>query len=249
MKILLGTPLKVIKTHQRSGPGFRKPGVAVGRIDMREDTLEALRREKLVAIVRGLTGAAMQDLAKAFAAGGIRFMEITFRQNAPETWAETARAIAEIRGRGPEGMHVGAGTVLTLEQLALARKAGAEYIISPNADRRIIEATREAGLVSLPGALTPTEIAAAHEWGADMVKVFPADCLGPAYIRAVRAPLAHIPLMAVGGINERNAAEYIAAGAAGLGVGGNLVNSEWIFTGRFDRIEALAHSFVQAVRG
>ena len=213
---------------------------------MREATLAALKREKLVAIVRGLPEACMLDLARALAAGGIRFMEVTFRQDAPETWPETARAIAAVRAALPD-MHAGAGTVLTVEQLALARQAGAEYIISPNADRRVIVATREAGLVSLPGAFTPTEIAAAHEWGADMVKVFPAGVLGPSYIRAVRAPLKHIPLMAVGGVDENNAADFLAAGAAGLGVGGNLVNAEWIRAGAYERIAALAAAYVRAV--
>ena len=213
---------------------------------MREATLAALKREKLVAIVRGLPGTVMLDLARALAAGGIRFMEVTFRQDAPETWPETARAIADVRAALPD-MHAGAGTVLTVEQLELARAAGAEYIISPNADRQIIEATRALGLVSLPGAFTPTEIAAAHEWGADLVKVFPAGVLGPGYIRAVRAPLKHIPLMAVGGVDEKNAADFLAAGAAGLGVGGNLVNAEWIRLGAFDRIAALAAAYVRAV--
>lgn len=215
---------------------------------MRDATLLALRRERLVAIVRGQEGSVMLDLAGALAAGGIRFMEVTFRQDAPETWPETAAAIARLRADGPAGTHVGAGTVMTLAQLNMARDAGAEYIISPNADRRIIEATRAAGLVSLPGAFTPTEIAAAHEWGADMVKVFPAGALGPGYIKAVLAPLRHIPLMAVGGVNEKNAADFIAAGAAGLGVGGNLVNGEWIRARQFERITALARQYVEAVR-
>lgn len=215
---------------------------------MRDATLSALRRERLVAIVRGQEESVMLDLAGALAAGGIRFMEVTFRQDAPETWPETAAAIARVRADGPAGAHVGAGTVMTLAQLNMARDAGAEYIISPNADRRIIEATRAAGLVSLPGAFTPTEIAAAHEWGADMVKVFPAGALGPGYIKAVLAPLRHIPLMAVGGVNEKNAADFIAAGAAGLGVGGNLVNGEWIRARQFERITALARQYVEAVR-
>ena len=215
---------------------------------MRDATLSALRRERLVAIVRGQEESVMLDLAGALAAGGIRFMEVTFRQDAPETWPETAAAIARVRADGPAGAHVGAGTVMTLAQLNMARDAGAEYIISPNADRRIIEATRAAGLVSLPGAFTPTEIAAAHEWGADMVKVFPAGALGPGYIKAGLAPLRHIPLMAVGGVNEKNAADFIAAGAAGLGVGGNLVNGEWIRARQFERITALARQYVEAVR-
>ena len=215
---------------------------------MREQVLEALYRDKIIAIVRGQRPEVMRDLAAALAAGGIRFLEITFRQDAPETWRDTAQAIAAVREAFP-ALHAGAGTVMTPEQLELARAAGAEYIISPNADRQIIEATRALGLVSLPGAFTPSEIAAAHAWGADIVKVFPAGNLGPAYIKAIRAPLRHIPLMAVGGVDEHNAAEFLAAGAMGLGIGGNLVNAKWIEAGEYAKITALAATYVQAVGG
>ena len=216
---------------------------------MREQILQELRRDKIVAIVRGQTGAALPALAAALAEGGIRFMEITFRQDAPETWRDTAAAIAQIAREYAGRMRVGAGTVLTLEQLELARSAGAQYIISPNADEHIIRQTRALGLVSLPGAFTPTEIVQAHEWGADIVKVFPASRLGPSYFRDLRGPLPHIPLMAVGGVSEKNAGEFLAAGAVGVGVGGNLVNREWIAAGEFGRITALAAEYVRAARG
>ena len=103
------------------------------------------------------------------------------------------------------------------------------------------------GLGLYPGALTPTEILTAYEAGADAVKVFPAGDLGPGYIKAVKAPLSHVPLMAVGGVNEKNAAEFMRAGCVGLGVGGNLVNREWIANGEWNRITDLAKEYVKAV--
>ena len=213
---------------------------------MREEILNALMKYKIVAIVRGQRPEDMLRLAGALYEGGIRFMEITFRQDAPESWRETAEAIRSVARAYKGRIFAGAGTVMRPEQLEMARAAGAGYIISPNADERIIRATRDMGLVSLPGALTPTEIAAAHEWGADVVKVFPAGDMGPGYMKSVCAPLKHIPMMAVGGITEKNAADFIAAGAVGLGVGGNLVNSGWIREGRFDLITALAAEYVRA---
>ena len=104
------------------------------------------------------------------------------------------------------------------------------------------------GMGLFPGAFSPTEILAAWEAGADAVKVFPASSVGPGYIKAIRGPLSQIPLMAVGGVNEKNAADFMKAGCVGLGIGGNLVNKEWIKNGEWDRITALAIEFVNAVK-
>ncbi|NLI22472.1 MAG: bifunctional 4-hydroxy-2-oxoglutarate aldolase/2-dehydro-3-deoxy-phosphogluconate aldolase [Clostridiales bacterium] len=209
-------------------------------------TMDWINRDKIIAIVRGLDPEPMAKLAEALLAGGITLMEVTFNQARPETWKDTARSIRTIRERFAGRMLAGAGTVMSPEQLGLAADAGAEYIISPHADEAVIRETRARGLVSLPGALTPTEIAAAWRAGANAVKLFPAGDLGPAYVKAVRAPLSHIPLLAVGGITETNCAQFLSAGCSGVGVGGNLVNKQWIENGEFDRITALAKEFVRA---
>ena len=125
--------------------------------------------------------------------------------------------------------------------------AGGLFIISPDTNTDVIKRTRELGLVSMPGALTPSEIMTAHRAGADFVKLFPAADMGPGYLKAVRAPLNHIKLMAVGGINEKNAGDFLAAGAAGVGVGGNLANRAWIEAGEFGKITAAASALVSAV--
>ena len=215
---------------------------------MREETLALLKETRLVAIVRGFPGRLLEDLARALEIGGVRMIEVTFVQNAPETWTDTAEGIRLVNRAFSGRVLAGAGTVLSLEQLHLAADAGAGYIISPNTDEGVIRETRRLGLVSLPGAMTPTEIVSAWIMGADLVKVFPADKLGPAWFKAVRAPLSHIPLLAVGGVNERNAAEFIRSGAAGIGAGGNLANREWMENGEAGRITALAADYVQAVQ-
>ena len=210
-------------------------------------TMEWVRAKKIIAIVRGLKPDYMLRLADALYAGGIDLMEVTFNQKQPETWQDTAGAIRAIAGHMEGRMLPGAGTVLNQRQLDMARDAGAAYIITPNTNPELIGKVKEYGLASFPGAFTPSEIEAAWEAGADAVKVFPAGSMGPAYIKAVKAPLSHIPLMAVGGVNEKNCAEFMAAGCCGIGVGGNLVNKTWIENGQWDRITALAAEFRKAV--
>jgi len=214
---------------------------------MREKVIAAILEGKLIAIVRGMAEELIVPVAQAIFAGGIKMLEVTFNQSDPGGFESVARSISAIRKAfGDEG-YAGAGTVITPEQLKIAAGAGAQYIIAPDANVEIIKKTRELGLVSIPGAMTPSECAAAHATGADFVKLFPLGSLGPGYLKAIRAPLSHIRFLGVGGISEKNAGEYLAAGAVGFGVGGNLVNKEWIEAGRFDLITELASKYVDAV--
>lgn len=209
--------------------------------------LEWVFERKIIAIVRGLSTEYMLKLAGALYEGGIDLMEVTFNQAKPETWKDTSAAIRAISSHMNGKMLVGAGTVITQEQLDMARDAGAQYIITPNTNPALIRKVKEYGLLSFPGALTASEIQTAHEAGADAVKVFPAGQLGPSYIKAVKAPLSHIPLMAVGGVNEKNTADFLAAGCCGVGVGGNLMNKAWIEAGEWNQITALAAEYRKAV--
>jgi 2-dehydro-3-deoxyphosphogluconate aldolase/(4S)-4-hydroxy-2-oxoglutarate aldolase len=143
---------------------------------------------------------------------------------------------------------VGAGTVIRPEQVAMTYQAGGHYLVTPTTQPEIIRMGKALGMGLFPGAFSPSEILAAWEAGADAVKVFPASSVGPGYIKAIRGPLSQIPLMAVGGVNEKNAADFMKAGCVGLGIGGNLVNKEWIKNGEWDRITALAKEFVNAVK-
>lgn len=209
--------------------------------------LEWIQQRKIIAIVRGLAPEYMVKLAEALYEGGIDLMEVTFNQAKPETWKDTAAAIKAVSEHMKGKMLVGAGTVIKQEQLDMAKEAGALYIITPNTNVELIRKVKEYGLLSFPGAFTPTEIEMAYEAGADAVKVFPAGNLGPSYIKAVKAPLSHIPLMAVGGVNEKNAADFLKAGCCGIGVGGNLVNKDWIEAGEWEKIIALAQEYRKAV--
>ena len=209
--------------------------------------LEYVKERKIVAIVRGLSPEYLIRLGHAFEEGGIGLMEVTYNQSAPETWKDTAKGIEAVEKEFGDRLLVGAGTVITLEQVSMTYNAGGHYLVTPTTQPEIIRAGKALGLGLYPGAFTPSEILAAYDAGADAVKVFPASCLGPGYIKAIRAPLSHIPLMAVGGVNEKNAADFLKAGCVGLGVGGNLVNKEWIRDGEWEKITALAKEFKKAV--
>ena len=137
----------------------------------------------------------------------------------------------------------------SVELVELAASAGAKYIISPDTNIDVIKRTRELGLVSMPGALTPTEILTAYNNGADFVKLFPIANLGPAYVKAVRAPISHVPMMAVGGVNETNLREYLDLGMCGAGIGGNLVNKKWVENGEFEKITEVARTMVSIAKG
>lgn len=212
---------------------------------MQNNTLEQIKREKIIAIVRGVSSDKVAALAKALSDGGMNCIEVTFDQSSPEGIAETVRSIKLLSEM--DGLCVGAGTVMNVEQVNMAKEAGARYIISPNTDERVIKETKKLGMVSIPGAMTPTEVAQAYDLGADIVKMFPAGVLGCGYIKAVKAPLKHIPVTAVGGVNPANCADFIRAGAMGVGVGGNLVSPQYVEEGRFDEITAIAKSYVDAL--
>ena len=220
---------------------------SVDKMLNKQAVIDRVLEKKIIVIVRGVYGEDCLSLAKALCCGGIEIMEVTFDQSSEQNRQRTLETISLLRNTLGEKMTVGAGTVTTAAMAKDAHAAGAQFIVSPNTDPEVIKAAAECGMVTMPGALTPTEIMIAHNAGADFVKLFPVTTLGTAYIKAVRAPLNHVKLLAVGGVNEKNAAEFIAAGVVGIGVGGNLVNREWIKNGEFDKITALASEFVKQV--
>ena len=212
---------------------------------MKKAIIQNLLDKKIIAIIRGMDPEICVKLAEAFYRGGINMVEVTFNQAKPEEFYKTADAIKAIREKFDGKIYVGAGTVITQEQLKMAAEAGAQYIISPSVDVEIIKKTVEMGLVSMPGAMTPTEIVTAYNAGADFVKVFPIGDLGASYMKAVKAPLSHIPMLAVGGVNPENVSEFIKAGAVGAGVGGNLTNKAWIAAGEYDKITEVAATLIK----
>ena len=212
---------------------------------MRQETIRAVEAEKVIAIVRGAAPEQCLKVAQALYDGGIRLMEVTYNQKDPASWQATADAIGAIAKEFEGRMLVGAGTVTNTELVEMTAKAGGRFIISPDCYPDVIRRTLELDMVSMPGALTPTEVMQAHRAGADFVKLFPIGNLGVSYAKAVMAPISHVKLMAVGGVNEKNIADFLAAGAVGAGVGGNLVNKTWIANGEFDKITALAKEFAE----
>lgn len=215
---------------------------------MNTEILSALEQHKIIAIVRGVESSKCMKVAEALYQGGIRLIEITYNQSSPESWANTAAAIKEVAEAFSGRMYVGAGTVTSTRLVALTAEAGGRFIISPNTNVDVIHETKRLGLVSIPGAMTPSEILTAHEAGADFVKLFPASELGIGYLKAIRAPISHVRLIATGGIGENNARAFLDAGAAGLGVGGSLANKKVIENGEFEKLTQAAEALIAAIQ-
>ena len=215
---------------------------------MRENVIETIKKEKLIAIVRGIAPEKCLKVAGALYAGGFRLVEITFDQKNPDSWATTAAAIKAVSEAYSGTMEVGAGTVTSVKLVELAASAGAKYIISPDTNIDVIKRTRELGLVSMPGALTPTEILTALEAGADIVKVFPAGALGPGYVKDVMGPLKQATIMVVGGVSLENIADFFRAGAACAGIASNLVSKSLVDADDYAAIAERAAAFVQAAK-
>ena len=214
---------------------------------MRDTVIQEVLKHKIIAIVRGMDKEQTVNIAKALYEGGIRFIEVTFNQKKPEEFYKTADSIRAIREAMGDKMYVGAGTVTSVELVDMAAEAGALYMISPDMDEEVIKRTRELGLVSMPGAYTATEAKKAYNAGADFVKLFP--CIGdaPAYVKALCAPLSHIPFLAVGGVDANNANAFIKAGAVGVGVGSSLVNKKWIDAGEYEKITEEAKKMIENI--
>ncbi len=215
---------------------------------VKSEVIASVEKNKMIVIVRGIESEKLIPLAEAMFEGGIRLLEITYDQSgkvSDETTAENIKKLTEnFEGR----MFIGAGTVLTEKQVELTAKAGGKFIISPNVNKAVIEKTVELGLVSMPGALTPTEICSAHDYGADFVKLFPIVSMGPDYVKAVKAPLSHIKLLAVGGIDETNMETYLKAGVCGFGVGSNIIDKKMLQNSDYKGITELAKKYANVTK-
>lgn len=210
---------------------------------MREAVIQKILEKKAIAIVRGYTPEEVLNLAKALYAGGIELLEVTFDQKSAEARQVTVETVKLLNKELGDKMCFGTGTVTTVEMVKLTHEAGGKFVISPDMDPEVIKATRELGMVSIPGALTPSEIKQAYVCGADFVKVFPVNAMGVSYIKAVTAPLSHIRMLAVGGVDGGNIRNYLAAGAVGAGVASCLFKKEWIKDGQWEKITEAAKEF------
>jgi 2-dehydro-3-deoxyphosphogluconate aldolase/(4S)-4-hydroxy-2-oxoglutarate aldolase len=209
---------------------------------MRDGIVKQIADGGVVAVIRLQDGSKLRAVVNALARGGITALEITM------TVPRAIELIAEIAPSLPPGFLLGAGTVVDPDTARAAVKAGARYIVSPVFRPAVVEASHSAGAAAMPGCFSPTEILAAWEAGADVVKVFPATALGPAYFKDLRGPMPQVRLMPTGGVSLENAAEWIRAGAVAIGVGGALVDPKLVAAGDFAGITERARRFVERVR-
>ncbi len=215
---------------------------------MAKSTVELVEKEKIIVIVRGVQTDKLLGLAEAMYKSGIRLLEITYSADGKMSDNDTAGNIAALKKHFGDEMSIGAGTVLTEKQVELTKDAGGEFIISPDSVPEVIKKTKELNMVSIPGALTPSEITLARRSGADFVKVFPASNLGTDYIKAIKAPLSHIKLLAVGGINDKNMPDYLSAGVCGFGIGSNIVDKKLLAENDFEGITEMAKRYVSVIQ-
>jgi len=196
----------------------------------------------VVAVIRNVPQEKVSKVAECLIAGGVNALEVTL--DAEHAFQIIERLSLEFQNRAV----IGAGTVLDAVSAELALRSGAEFIVSPVLKEDVILTTLRHGKISIPGAMTPTEMLTAIEHGADIVKVFPASVGGSDFIKNVRGPLPHIPIIPTGGINFDNAASFIKAGAIAIGAGGNLVDHQAISADKYEQITDVARKYVEIVK-
>ncbi|AOM81637.1 bifunctional 4-hydroxy-2-oxoglutarate aldolase/2-dehydro-3-deoxy-phosphogluconate aldolase [Salisediminibacterium beveridgei] len=207
------------------------------------NNVEALQKQQLVAVIREASEDNIIDIVSALSKGGIHAVEIT---------AETrgvSKLIDLVVTHFGRDVYVGAGTVLDGETARSVIMAGASFVVSPTVNSDTIRMTKRYGVISIPGALTPTEILTAYESGADMVKIFPANVFGPGYVKSLKGPFPTIPFMVTGGIHLDNVAEYSAKGGVVIGIGSNLVNPNHLHNEEdFAALTKEARRYVEALK-
>ena len=205
------------------------------------EQMQRIEASGIVAIIRANSSNELIKTAEAIKNGGVDVIEITM------TTPGALSVITEVSKYLGDEVLIGVGSVLDAETARVAMLAGAEFVVSPVTKNDVIDTCNRYGKVVIPGAFTPTEILYAWETGADYVKVFPSSGVGPSYIKDIKAPLPQIPLIPTGGINIENAADFIKAGSAALGVGSALVSNTIIESGDFNKLTQRAKELVSAV--
>lgn len=196
----------------------------------------------LIGILRGFGPQSLEPIIQACLAGGLTNLEVTM--NSPDAPSQIRAAVRSANGK----LNIGAGTVLSVKQLAEALDAGASFIVTPTLQRDVVRSCVVKNIPVFPGAFSPGEILEAWDIGATMVKIFPAEVLGPAYIKAVKAPLPHVKLLPTGGVDLNTIQSYMAAGADGFGVGSPLFNRDRIENENWGWLENQCKAFAEACR-
>src|SRR5262245_44793832 len=208
---------------------------------MSRESLNQILECGIVAVVRSPDSQQLVEVARALADGGVTAVEITM------SVPNALDVLKQVRQSLGDRIVLGAGTVLDPETARACLLSGAEYLVAPTLNLDVIKLCKRYDKAIMPGAFTPTEILTAWEAGADIVKVFPADVLGPAFFKAVKAPLPQVRMMPTGGVDLTTAATFLKAGACALGVGGQLVDPKAVAERNFDRIRELARQYVAIV--
>ena len=206
------------------------------------DILAMVRNTRVLAILRAPSAESALLAADALVAGGVLGLEITY--STPDAPA----VIRELDARYGSRIYLGAGTVMSADDAARAADAGARFLVSPGTHPVVTAAMKATGLVVMTGALTPSEVMAALEYGTDVVKIFPASLGGPAYLGRLRGPFPDVPFMPTGGVTPDNIGDWFVAGAIAVGAGSDLVSSADLAAGRYDEIERKARLFAAAAR-
>lgn len=208
----------------------------------RGEICEALKRNVLIAVVRTTEPKQILPICEALVKGGIHSIEITF------TVPDALKALASANEQFGEQAIIGAGTVLRAKQCNDAISAGAQFVVSPIAEVGLVPVAHAAGKPVMLGAYTPTEAQAVYETGADFVKLFPADKLGPSYVKALRAPLPHLQIVPTGGVDLQTVEGFLKAGCVALGIGSSLLTLEILQNNRYQELTRLAEDFVKTVK-
>ncbi|WP_413376284.1 bifunctional 4-hydroxy-2-oxoglutarate aldolase/2-dehydro-3-deoxy-phosphogluconate aldolase [Alkalihalobacillus sp. 1P02AB] len=204
--------------------------------------LENLLDSGVCAVMRKLPVADVEAIATALVDGGVKGLEVTLDSE------DALFIIKQLSEKFGDTAIVGAGTVLNAEQAEAAIEAGAKFIFAPILDKETIEVAKSHGVIAIPGVFTPTEAHHAMKWGADVVKVFPAECVGPSFIKSVSGPLSHVKMMPTGGVNLDTIDSFIKAGAVAVGAGGSLLNADLIAAKDWQGLRQLASEFVGKVQ-
>ena len=202
---------------------------------------------KIIVVCRGIAEEEIVNVATALYEGGICFMEVPFNQAEPGTFESTARQIKAVKDALGDKMHVGAGTVITMEQFEIAKEAGAEIIVSPTMEEDVITATKAARLISMPGCSTPSEMTKAYKLGADLIKLFPASVVNLKVIKEISVPLNNLPLVCFGGVSAENIEEVISAGVVGVGMASSILDKQALKDKDYAKITALAKAITEKI--
>jgi len=206
------------------------------------DVLEKVKDLGLLAVIRGPSAELTVKMVEALVAGGVLGIEITYSTPNAE---DVVRTLSKMLGNG---IVLGMGTLTKPEQALSAREAGANFIVSPVCESNLVKSMVESGLLTMAGALTPTEVLHAYNLGADVIKIFPGSLGGPAYLKALKGPFPYIPMMPTGGVSANNVAEWFSTGVVAVGAGSELCPPQLAKEGKFDEITKRAAEFVQVVK-